>query len=131
MPYADELALYLEQQGHGVRGTDLFVGHMPDEPDALLVLFETPGAAIVAALVDQVEQRSLQVRARASSYDDARAKAENVYELLHGKANVTLGGGGFVLLEAKQPPFSLGRDQKQRAEWAFNLRVLWRNTERS
>lgn len=130
MPVLDELALYLEQQGHGTRGTDLFAGQLPDDPDTLVSLFETPGAALLASLVDQVEERSVQVRARAASYAAARTKAEAIYALLHGKAQATLGGGAFTLIEAKQPPFSLGRDVKQRQEMAFTLRVLWRNPDR-
>lgn len=130
MPFLDEIAAYLAAQGHGVVGTDLFEGMLPDDPDTLISLFETPGAMTRVSLVDRAEERSMQVRTRSGSYATARAKVEAIYALLHGKAQTTLGGGEFVLIEARQPPFSLGRDVKQRHSFATNYRVVWRNPDR-
>lgn len=126
----DELATHIDAQTTLTQGTDLFKGDMPDAPDACAALFETPGASTPASLADTVELRSVQVRSRALKYPDAQTRCEEVYRLLHGVAETTLSGARFVLIEAKQPPFSLGEDGKQRHLFAVNFRVLYDNPDR-
>lgn len=124
----DELAAYIESNGLGTRATDLFEGFLPDDPDLVTVLFETPGAP--PSLIDGRETRSVQVQTRAAGYGDARARAEAVYALLHGLHDVTLSGARYLLIRAKQPPFSLGRDDRQRTEMAFNIAATRDSPER-
>lgn len=118
----DELAAYLETQALGTVGTDLFKGLLPDTPDACVALFETPGGP--PGLTDSIDLRSFQVRTRAAGYSDARQKCEDIFALLHGLHEQTLSGARYVLVAAKQAPFSLGRDDRQRHEFAANFRAL-------
>lgn len=127
---ADQISSYLAGQGVGTEATDLFVGRMPDQPDALVCLFETPGAPLRASMVSAAEQRSLQARARAATYTAAQTRIEQVYRLLHGLHETDLDGAHFVVIEARQPPFSLGEDEKRRNLWVVNFRVVWVNPER-
>lgn len=126
----DELVSHIDANTSLTEGTNLFKGHLPDEPDTCVALFETPGSRTPASLVDTVEERSVQVRARALKYSDARTRCEEVYRLLHGIGETVISGARFLLIEARQPPFSLGRDGRQRNEFAVNLRCVYRNPDR-
>lgn len=128
----DELATYLAANGVGTVETDIFEGLMPDSPeapDAVVALFEYPGGPVTA--VNTVEQRSIQARTRALTYDAAKDKAELVFGLLHSMHEETLSGARFLLILAKQPPFSLGRDARQRHEFAVNFRVWYDDAGRA
>lgn len=128
----DELATYLAANGVGTVEVDIFEGLMPDSPeapDALVALFEYPGGPVTA--VNTVEQRAIQARTRAKTYDDAKNKCELIYGLLHSMHETELSGTRFLLILAKQPPFSLGRDDRERHEFAVNFRVLYDNTARA
>lgn len=128
----DELATYLAANGVGTVETDIFEGLMPDSPeapDAVVALFEYPGGPPTA--VNTVEPRAIQVRTRALTYDAAKDKAELVYGLLHSMHERQLSGTRFLLVLAKQAPFSLGRDARQRHEFAVNFRVFYDNQARA
>lgn len=127
MALLDDVADYLQQQGIGTRGTDLFVGRMPDEPDAAVVLIDTGGGE--PSLIDNIDTPSWQVRVRAAAYPDAVAKAYAINDLLHGITESDLGAVGatshFHLVWAIQSPVSLGQDDKQRSEFSQNFRAFW------
>lgn len=132
MSLLDSLGAYLEAQGVGTLGTDLFLGYLPDTPDSAVVLVDTGGGE--ASLVDKIDTPSWQVRIRSSAYPDAMTKALAVMKALHGVTESDLGPTGstthFHLIWAIQNPVSLGRDGKERHELAQNYRAFWDNPDR-
>jgi hypothetical protein len=125
----DEVASYLEAEGIGVVKTTandpawpihkggLYPGSQAHPNDAIGLL-EGPGdfpinemGATVGSVV--AETPSLVVHVRSASYATARSKADAAWGRLHKYAG-TLGGVRYLLIEARQSPFPIGRDDAGR-----------------
>ena len=77
-----EIGTYLQAQGVGTPGADMFLGLMPDEPDNCIALFEYAGSP--PDLHWNGEYPGLQVRVRGTSYEAARSKIGDIVKKLHG-----------------------------------------------
>lgn len=118
----DDIANYLQTQGIGTVGTDIFRGLMPDQPDNCIALFEYAGSP--PDLHWNGEYPGLQVRVRNKSYSAGRAKIGAVVDVLHGLTEQVLGTTRYLLIRANQSPESLGRDNNGRNEWVVNFAVI-------
>lgn len=122
----DEIGNYLQTNGIGTLGSTLFVGTLPDTPDALVGLMEYGGVGPVHALGGgdaKYERPRVQVVARATTYSAARTKIEAVYKLLHKVTNTTLSSVRYLMIEAVQSPFFLEKDGNNRVKLAVNFQV--------
>jgi len=126
----DEVASYLDTEGLGTVGTDIFKGLLPDTPDACVALIETGGQASENVLSSAVgapawEAPSFQVICRAGrrDYSTARTKANDVFKKLDGLVNTTLSSVRYLSIFAIQAPFALPRDDQERPLLAFNCAV--------
>ena len=117
-----EIGTYLQSQGIGTLGADLFLGLMPDQPDNCIVLFEYAGSP--PDLHWNGEYPGLQVRVRNKSYAAARTKIEGIYELLHGLHNQILSGTRYLLIKARGSPEVLKRDNNNRVELFVNFEII-------
>jgi len=117
----DDIALYLQQQGIGTIGADIFKGQLPATPDNAIALFEYAGEP--QDLHANVEYPGLQVLVRNKSYDAGRQNIEQVRNTLHGLAETVINGHRYLLIQARQSPESLGRDENGRALFVCNFRV--------
>ena len=117
-----EIGAYLQSQGIGTLGTDLFLGLMPDQPDSCIVLFEYAGST--PDLHWNGEYPGLQVRVRNKSYAMARAKIGEVMEKLHGLHEQTLAGTRYLLIKARGSPEILKRDASNRVELVLNFEII-------
>ena len=129
----DDVATYLQTQGIGTIGTNLFKGSLPDSPDALVALIEVGGDAPIdvlsmAAGTIKVERPVIRVVARAGQddYQAARTKAASAYQQLHGLTGQTLSGTRYLTIEARHPPFNLGRDENGRWLSGFDA-LCWKD----
>lgn len=127
----DEVSAYLAANGIGTVGTDIFLGFMPDKPDACVTLYETGGlepyrAMRSAAGQPVAERPGLQVVCRNTTYEyvTARAKAKSVNALLDGLGDVTMTGTRYLWMAARQSPFLMGRDENTRVMIAQNFDVV-------
>lgn len=123
----DEIADYLQSQGIGTVGTNLFKGLMPESPDAAVAVFEYSGLEVqrvqeVAGVA--YEQPRIQVMSRAATYAAARQKAEAVYAALATVKNQELSGIRYLRIQPLQPPFLIGRDANSRPLIVFNCQIL-------
>jgi hypothetical protein len=118
----DDIATYLQSQGVGAVGTDLFNGSLPDEPDNCVALFEYAGSP--PDLHWNGEYPGLQVRVRNTSYPAARAKIETVITKLHGLTETMLSDTRYLLIRANQSPESLGQDASNRVELVVNFSII-------
>ena len=110
----DQLASYLQAQGEGTVGTDLFKLHRPSSPIACVSVHATGGYP--ADGYTEREHPTVMLFARAATPDAALRKAYSLYRNLHGKQNVDLGGGLWALtIEAVASPAYVGTEQAANA----------------
>jgi hypothetical protein len=117
-----EIGTYLQSQGIGTLGADLFLGLMPDQPDNCIALFEYAGSP--PDLHWNGEYPGLQVRVRNKSYAAARAKIGEVMNELHGLHEQTLSGVRYLLIKARGSPEILKRDENNRVELFVNFEII-------
>ena len=106
--------------------TDCFYGHFPDTDENPCVCFIQTGGP------PEREDRAwsdytVQVMVK-GSYTLARDLAEDIYNRWHGSSNWSLANWYVHYATALQPPFALGRQEKNREAFSFNLLVSVRET---
>ena len=141
-----EIGTYLQAQGIGTLGTNIFLGLMPDEPDNCIALFEYAGSP--PDLHWNGEYPGLQVRVRGTSYAAARSKIGDIVKKLHGLYEQILSDEGepegigdegegngeeeptpvigtrYLLIKAKGSPEILKRDANNRVELFVNFEII-------
>lgn len=118
----NEIGTYLQSQEIGTLGANLFLGLMPDQPDNCIALFEYAGSP--PDLHWEGEYPGLQVRVRNKSYAMARAKIEQIRDLLHGLHDKKLSGTRYLLIKARGSPEVLKRDNNNRVELFVNFEII-------
>ena len=131
--FVDDLATYLQTQGHGTLGTDLFKGSSPDKEDGsmdnIITVTDTGGRANVLNLKDaDVEEVVVQIRARNKRQERARDDLLAIQALLHQLVNTNLGTYTIIRAEAVDRPAIIGRDEKERWNLASNYEFLIRTS---
>ena len=123
----DELGAFLEANGLGTVGQDIFIGRSSDRAQPTLTVYELPGRMSMATQADPigVEGARVQVMAKAPTYVDGRLLAERAYRLLAQVFNrsVVAGGPFYLAVVPMTPPYPLGRDQNDFPMFAFNCEV--------
>lgn len=109
----------------GTAGGTIFETVLPDAPDEALAVARYPGPTSDSKLgYDSV---NAQVRVRGSRADvrTGEAKAQAVYDAVHGLGERPLTGGGYLQLAVgnQSGPVYMGRDQNGRHEWAVNFQL--------
>ena len=117
-----DIGNYLQAQGIGTLGTNIFLGLMPDQPDNCVALFEYAGSP--PDLHWNGEYPGLQVRVRNKGYAAARTKIGEVMEKLHGLHEKTLSGTRYLLIKARGSPEVLKRDANNRVELFVNFEII-------
>ncbi len=127
MGMLEEVGNFLQGQGIGTQGTDIFLGDVPqDAPEAAVAIFETSGLA--SQYVHGINgpawnMPSFQVFTRAATYSAARSKAETIFKALSKITNQALDGILYMSIRPVQSPFSLGRDENHRPQIVCNYQV--------
>lgn len=125
MSVLNEIAAHLAAEGLGTLNVDLFIGKLPNDPDACGVVYETGGIppeyGFGAAGVKH-ETPAIQVvfRGALGDYAGPRAKAESAYRALAAVEAQALSGTFYHWIHPQQSPFLLNRDQPERVLIAFN-----------
>lgn len=139
---ADEITRYLHAQIPAlVVGTNMFIGRVPDTPEApnaCVGIIETGGTAPLTTQIGQsqadikVDRPSFQVRVRDPDYTTGYATIQNIYSKLRPIVEQTIVGGGSLIhnLEALQSPTYIGRDEVQRHSFTMNFLAVWENPNR-
>lgn len=128
MPFLDEIANRIEEQGAGTLGTDMFLSSKASIPSGngpIISITETGGTTSRRTQNNTATQRpSASIIVRASTYPAARARAVLVYEALggdNGLANTFLMGTFYQSIVPKQQLTDLGLDDLSRARVVFNI----------
>lgn len=126
MSLLNEIVTHLSAQGLGSFGTDIFIGKLPDKPDACGVVYEYGGVppefGFGAAGV-KWETPAVQVVFRGAPHDYAgpRAKAETAYRALAAVGGQSLSGTFYHWIHPLQSPALLQRDDAERVSIVFSV----------
>lgn len=144
MSLGDEFCTYLEHAGIGLNfngaGTiNCFSSLLPDQPDLAVAAIERGGLPSVMWLTgssprvneSHLEQPTVQmfIRSGMTGYNAGNTMTQNVFGTLQGITEQVLNSGGalFHLIASLSSPMYLGRDEKERHQWAVSFQVMWEN----
>jgi len=125
----DEVTSYLQSQGYGTVGTDIFAAFSPDVPDVAIIVHEYPGRPSEQVLGPpgiNLEYPRIQIVVRGvypAGYQTARRTSEQIYQMLGKLSNLALSGVRYLSTQPLQSPFPLRRDEKGRIEIVCNYQV--------
>jgi hypothetical protein len=116
------IADLLAAEGLGTVGTNLFVGHLPQEPDTALAIFPTGG--FPADGTYPLDEPTFQLRSRSLDWATGYGLLTQAYTELHGLHHTTLDGHWVVnCLGLQSAPTGIGRDEAGREEFTINFRL--------
>lgn len=106
-----------------VFGTDLFVGDMPESPDACVALFDTGGSSPDPNKYFRADVQVL-VRGTVGSYSETYAVTETILLLLHEYYGTPSGSTYYYsVVWASGVPFYIGVDESNRPLFSLNFRI--------
>lgn len=124
MPADAELCEYLEDQGIGTVGTDLFAGELPAGVINGIVLTQYPGSPPELTCGSdgwKLEMSRVQLRVRNTSEATALNKAKNAAAALSKVKNQSIEGIYYRSVNLVQSPGLLYRDENNRPNYGFNV----------
>lgn len=115
----------------GTLGTDIFLGTLPDGPDACVAIYENAGSSPAftmgtGGIVVDYPMLQIITRAAREDYPTARDKAENIRVLLASVLETTISGVHIMRIEPMGSINQLGVDPKYRPLISVNFRCLVR-----
>ena len=132
MAVLDELAAYLDSQGHGTVGTDIFIMFMGDEPDEAMSLYnihvaDDPVETFGEDTIPVVDQLRFQLRTRAArrAVNVAEDASIAAWKELTKIANETIGGRYYHRVMKTSGPFLLEIDRKDRPTFVTNFHAMF------
>lgn len=129
MTVLEPLAARLTSASVATTAVNLFLGIMPDTPDACVALFEYAGEApleVMQSNTATLEQPSIQVMTRGArnDYPAALALIESVRDTLTAITDETISGVRFLRVHNLSSVNALGTDDKDRPEFSLALRAV-------
>jgi hypothetical protein len=129
----DDIARLIEDAGIGIEANTVFKGSSPLTPTNCITVIEYQGAKTYRGGSGvMAEQPRVQVSVRNSSYEDARALAEAIYQELDGTSDTIVNDTRYLWIEALSPPAYLGQnqtDQSNSFRVVTNFAVIKERTE--
>jgi len=128
MSFLEDLATAMHAAGVGVYpGTSttrtIYIGEMPDSPDALVCLYARPGRARTLYSGGELRKPDLHVEVRAATYSEALAEMEAVCAALHRQGDMMINGTLYVSILAASEMTPLGKDARNRTIMSQNFEV--------
>lgn len=125
MSYIDDITQYLEDEGVGTIGTDLFKSYMPDRGDGTSVAVLERGGTEPDPYLPTKEP-TFQVLVRANDFSTGRTKLDAVRSALHRTANLSQGDTYFYFILATSEGGHIGRNDRGQDEFSINFRCRTR-----
>jgi hypothetical protein len=122
---------YLQTNGYGTQGTDIFLAVMPESPDACISVYENVGNSPQFTMGSDpwaIDRPVIQVicRAARSDYPTARNEAEAIRALLGAVTNTTISGIPILRIESQGSVVPMGEDENQRPMVSVNFECMVR-----
>ncbi len=126
MSFLEDLAIQLATAGVGVYpGTSvtrtIYVGEMPDTPDACIALYARPGRPWET--YTDIHYPEMHVEVRAATYSAAQTKILAVASALHGQHDTTFSGTKYLKIRALGEPVKLETDGRNRTIFYQNFEI--------
>lgn len=121
----EEIADYLEDNGIGTVGTNIFLGELPFDKSEIISLVNSPSPEPNKA-IPYYEQR-VDVWARYADYSDGYAKLQSIMDLLHQKEHYELPSFHVYLSFALGMIDDFDRDTERRHIFKLSLSFIYRN----
>lgn len=121
MSILEDLATYLNSLVIGTYPGTIYIGEMPDAPDAVIALYARPGRA--KELFCDLQYPELHVEVRAATYSAAQSKAEAIDAALHGLHDTALSGHQYLTIRALGVPTKLVVDARGRTIFYQNFEI--------
>jgi hypothetical protein len=122
-----DIANYLDANVAGLTlGTNLFIGRMPDDPNACVAVYEYGGTRpdnTMGGGAPVLQNPSVQVRVRDTSYASAQTTANLCFVALEAIVDETINTTRYNRVTAIQSPFPLERDPEERIVFVQNFDV--------
>jgi hypothetical protein len=129
MALLDELGSLVQTWGHGslTSPVTIFLGHWTGKPDNIVALKADMGRRSIRRMGVGVsatvyQQPHVQVYVRRSDPEQAEIASKDLHDRFDGFTGTVL-GVRYFLIEALQPPMSMGVTENQLMQYAFNLHV--------
>lgn len=122
---------YLVTNNKGTLGTNIFLGTLPETPDACLAVYENTGSSpmfTMGAGGIRIDYPMIQIigRAEREDYPSARDKVESIRQLLAEVTEQTISNIHIMRIEPMGSVNLLGVDNKYRPLVSVNFRCLVR-----
>jgi len=122
---------YLQTQGEGTLGTNLFLAVMPETPDVCVAVYENAGSRPMFTMGSDpwsIDQPLIQVICRAGrgDYPIARNKAETIRATLGAIVDTTISSIPIMRMESQGSVVPLGEDDNQRPLISMNFECMVR-----
>jgi len=122
---------YLVTNSHGALGTSIFLGTLPESPDACVAVYENSGSSpafTMGAGGIRIDYPMIQIICRAGreDYPTARDKADTIRILLASVVETSISGVHIMRIEPMGSVNQLGVDPKYRPLISVNFRCLVR-----
>lgn len=129
MTIAQQIASHLSSLGIGTYSEvdtsgNIFINFQPEDLESISIgIFTRPGLQEFGFNEYQIPK--IQIITRSASQIEAEETGVEIYKALHGFADdyLDISGNYIVSILAMQPPYLLGRDQRARFEFSFNMYV--------
>lgn len=115
----DDLVSYMDGNGIGTVGTNLFRSYMPTSPVNCVAVIETGGPQPNKEL--PLKKPTFQVLIRNSSYSAGKTKLNAVRSLLQQKSQTQIGSTFFLYILAISEGGHLGRDERGADQFSINF----------
>ena len=128
MSWIAPLADYLETQSLGTKGTNLFIGMMPDNTSLSTVLFSYDGEIVEtmkSGIALYKPQLQVRVRGAKEDYTTPYNRLLAIQTALSSIANQTLGGVTYLRVRPTSNVNSLGQDTNLRFDFTVNFEVTY------
>ena len=106
-------------------GVDIFRDIMPDEPGNCSSLHEYLGDI---AFINNMTNRSIQVRHRNTDYVIGKAKIKSIYDVLYQPESeiriVDFTATRWGIVKARNYPYKLNNDERDRVIFIFNMGIV-------
>lgn len=117
-----DIAQYLEDQGIGTQGEDIFIGYIPDDVETGLCLIDTGGVTPDVDL--PTRDKTIQVFVRGATYTAGQGLIDSVRGVLHQLTNTAIGGYYFYYILALSDGGHIGRNDRGLDEFSINFNTL-------
>ncbi len=125
MSWIDDIGSYLQTQGIGTLGTDLFYEKFEPSIQNSVILITQAGPGPSTTLGNTMILRKPELGVRVRNQDDSTAytKAESIFNLLNDTYNTTIGNTRFKRINAVADPFFVGFDKNENFMYSINFSI--------